>query len=76
VGSLKSTIHLWGRGWEVPPTLVLTGNLLSFQLSLAMGSQEVGHHRQFHLNIEDCEKSRRDMLDDSMNFVIYYYFWT
>ena len=60
----------------MPPTLVLTGDLLCFQLSLTIGSPEVGHHRQLHLNIKDCEKYRRDMLDDSINFVIYYYYRT
>ena len=74
--SLKSTIHLWGQGLEVPPTLVLTGNLLSFRLSLTVGSQEIGHLQQLHLKVEDCEKSRRDMLDDSINFVIYCYYRT
>ena len=69
--SLKGTIRLWEQGWEVPPTLVLTENLLSFQLSLTIGSREGGHRRQLHQNVEDCEKSRRDMLDDSINFVIY-----
>ena len=67
---LKSTIHLWGQGLEMPPTLVLTGNLLSFQLLLTIGSREGDHRRQLHQNVEDCEKSRRDMLDDSINFVI------
>ena len=49
---------------------------LSFQLSLTMGSREVGHRQQLLLNVDDCEKSRRDMLDDSINFVIYYYYRT
>ena len=60
----------------MPPTLVLTGNLLSFQLSLAIGSREVGHRQELHLNVEDCEKSRRDMLDDSIHLVIYYCYRT
>ena len=76
MGSLKSTIHLWEQGWEVTPTLVLTGNLLSFQLLLTVGSREGGHRRQLHQNVEDCYKSRRDMLDDSVNFVIYCYYRT
>ena len=66
MGSLKSTIHLWEQGWEV----------LSFQLLLTVGSREGGHRRQLHQNVEDCYKSRRDMLDDSINFVIYCYYRT
>ena len=73
---LKSTIHLWRQGLEMPPTLVLTGNLLSFQLLLTIGSREGDHRQQLHQNVEDCEKSRRDMLDDSINFVIYCYYRT
>ena len=56
----------------MPPTLVLTGNLLSFQLLLTIGSREGSHRRQLHQNVEDFEKSRRHMLDDSINFVNYY----
>jgi len=65
-----------GTGVGGAPTLVLTGNLLSFQLSLTIGSREVGHRQQLHQNVEDCEKSRCDMLDDSINFVIYYCYRT
>ena len=71
MGSLKKYNSPVGTGVGGAPTLVLTGNLLSFQLSLAIGSQDVGHHQQFHLNIADRKKYRRDMLDDSINFVIY-----
>ena len=72
--SLKRTIHLWGQGLEVTPALVLTGSLLSFQLSLTTGGQEIGHVYQLHQSVEDCEKSGRDMFDDSINFFIYYYY--
>ena len=47
-----------------------------FAVLLTIGSREGDHRQQLHQNVEDCEKSRRDMLDDSINFVIYCYYRT
>ena len=50
------------------------GKFAVFPALLTIGSREGDLRRQLHQNVEDCEKSRRDMLDDSINFVIYCYY--